>query len=51
MKAQESAEITIPILQRCKGSVGSIDIVNELGYLKPSVSIAQSFDTVKAYIK
>jgi len=43
MKIQESAEDyleTILILQGRKGSVRSIDIVNELGYSKPSVSIA-----------
>lgn len=48
MKIQESAEITIPILQGCKGLTRSINIVNESGYSKPSVSIAQSFDAVKA---
>lgn len=43
MKIQESAENyleTILILQRKNGSVRSIDIVNELDYSKPSVSIA-----------
>lgn len=43
MKIQESAENyleTILILQKRKGTVRSIDIVNELEYSKPSVSIA-----------
>ena len=43
MKIQESAENyleTIYILKQKKGSVRSIDIVNELEYTKPSVSIA-----------
>lgn len=43
MKIQESAENyleTILILQHKKGSVRSIDIVNELDYAKPSVSVA-----------
>lgn len=31
---------TILLLQRKKGNIRSIDIVNELGYTKPSVSIA-----------
>lgn len=43
MKIQESAENyleTILILQRRKGDVRSIDIVNELEFSKPSVSVA-----------
>ncbi len=43
MKIKESAENyleTIHILNKRTGSVRSIDIVNELGYSKPSVSIA-----------
>lgn len=43
MKIQESAENyleTILILQQRNGSVRSIDIANELGFSKPSISIA-----------
>lgn len=43
MKIQESAENyleTILMLQKRKGEVRSIDIVNELGYSKPSISVA-----------
>ncbi len=43
MKIQESAENyleTILILHKRNGNVRSIDIVNELDYTKPSVSIA-----------
>ncbi len=43
MKIQESAENyleTILILQRRNGMVRSIDIVNELNYAKPSISVA-----------
>lgn len=43
MKIQESAENyleTILILHRRLGAVRSIDIVNELGFSKPSVSVA-----------
>ncbi|MBO5227157.1 MAG: metal-dependent transcriptional regulator [Ruminococcus sp.] len=43
MKIKESAENyleTIHILNKRTGSVRSIDVVNELGYSKPSVSIA-----------
>ena len=45
MKIQESAENyleTILILQKQRGCVRSIDIVNELGFSKPSVSRALS---------
>ena len=43
LKIQESAENyleTILILHRRLGAVRSIDIVNELGFSKPSVSVA-----------
>ncbi|MBQ4155411.1 MAG: metal-dependent transcriptional regulator [Clostridia bacterium] len=43
MKIQESAENyleTIYVLSLEKGSVRSIDIANELGFSKPSVSVA-----------
>lgn len=43
MKIKESAENyleTILILQKRMGAVRSIDIVNELSYSKPSVSVA-----------
>ncbi|WP_343208841.1 metal-dependent transcriptional regulator [Anaerolentibacter hominis] len=43
MKIQESAENyleTILILQTRNGSVRSIDIVNELNFSKPSISVA-----------
>lgn len=43
MKIQESAENyleTILVLQRRNGMVRSIDIVNELNYAKPSISVA-----------
>ena len=43
MKIQESAENyleTILVLQKRNGNVRSIDIANELGYSKPSVSVA-----------
>lgn len=43
MKRQESKEDyleTILILQKRSGKVRSIDVVNELGYSKPSVSVA-----------
>jgi Mn-dependent DtxR family transcriptional regulator len=43
MKIQESAENyleTILILKKQKGAVRSIDIVNELEFTKPSVSVA-----------
>ena len=43
MKIQESAENyleTILILQKRKGTVRAIDIVNELEFTKPSVSVA-----------
>lgn len=43
MKIQESAENyleTIYMLQKRKGNVRSIDIVNELSFSKPSISVA-----------
>ncbi len=43
MKIQESAENyleTILVLQKRSGSVRAIDIVNELDFTKPSVSVA-----------
>ena len=43
MKIQESAENyleTILILQKRNGSVRSVDIATELGYSKPSISVA-----------
>lgn len=54
MKIQESAEDyleTILILQHRKGSVRSIDIVNEMGYSKPSVSIAMKNLRENGYIE
>ena len=42
-KSEESTEDyleTILLLQRKKGNIRSIDIANELGYTKPSISIA-----------
>ena len=53
MKIQESAENyleTILILQHKKGSVRSIDIVNELDYAKPSVSVAMKNLRENGYI-
>lgn len=43
MKIQQSAENyleTIYMLQKSKGSCRSVDIANELGFSKPSVSVA-----------
>lgn len=43
MKVMESAENyleTILMLKAAKGNVRSIDVANELGYSKPSVSVA-----------
>jgi len=54
MKIQESAENyleTILILQGKKVAVRSIDIVNELGYSKPSVSIAMKNLRENGYIE
>ena len=53
MKIQESAENyleTILMLQHKKGSVRSIDIVNELDYAKPSVSVAMKNLRENGYI-
>ena len=54
MKIQESAENyleTILILQQKKGVVRSIDIVNELEFSKPSVSIAMKNLRENSYIE
>ena len=54
MKIQESAENyleTILILQKRNGSVRSIDIVNELDYSKPSISIAMKNLRENGYIE
>lgn len=54
MKILESAENyleTILILQKRSGSVRSIDIVNELDYTKPSVSIAMKHLRENGYIE
>ena len=53
MKIQESAENyleTILILHRRLGAVRSIDIVNELGFSKPSVSVAMKNLRENGYI-
>lgn len=53
MTIHESAEDyleAILILRNRRGAVRSIDIVNELGYSKPSVSIAMKNLREKAYI-
>ena len=54
MKIQESAENyleTIHILSRRKGNVRSIDIVNELEFSKPSVSVAMKNLRENGYIQ
>lgn len=54
MKIRESAEDyleTILILQNRKGSVRSIDIVNEMEFSKPSVSIAMKNLRENGYIE
>ncbi len=54
MKILESAENyleTILILQERNGSVRSIDIVNELEYTKPSVSVAMKHLRENGYIQ
>ena len=54
MKILESAENyleTILILQKRNGNVRSIDIVNELDYTKPSVSIAMKHLRENGYIE
>lgn len=53
MKIQESAENyleTILMLHNRKGEVRSIDIVNELGFSKPSVSVAMKNLRENGYI-
>lgn len=53
MKLQESAEMyleTILVLSRRLGNVRSIDIVNELEYTKPSVSVAMKNLRENGYI-
>lgn len=53
MKIQESAENyleTILMLKMSKGSVRSIDIANELGFSKPSVSVAMKNLRENGYI-
>lgn len=54
MKIQESAENyleTILILGKRKGTVRSIDIANELGFTKPSVSVAMKNLRENGYAK
>ena len=54
MKIHESAENyleSILMIQREKGSVRSIDIVNELGFSKPSVSVAMKNLEALGYIE
>ena len=53
MKIQESAENyleTILILSKRKPSVRSIDIANELGFSKPSVSVAMKNLRLNGYV-
>ena len=54
MKVQESAENyleTILILKNKNGAVRSIDIANELGFSKPSVSVAMKNLRENGYIE
>mgnify|MGYP001067407570 CR=1 FL=1 len=54
MRIQESAENyleTILILQERQGSVRSIDIVNELNFSKPSISVAMKNLRQNGYIE
>ena len=54
MKIHESAENyleTILVLQKKKGSVRSIDICNELGFSKPTVSVAMKNFLKDGYIE
>ena len=54
MKIQESAENyleTIYMLSRKKGNVRSIDIVNELEFSKPSVSVAMKNLRENGYVQ
>ena len=53
LKIQQSAEDyleTILVLSRKKSQIRSIDIVNELGYSKPSVSVAMKNLRENGYI-
>ncbi len=53
MKIQQSAENyleTIYMLQKNKGSCRSVDIANELGFSKPSVSVAMKNLRENGYI-
>lgn len=53
MKIQESAENyleTILVLKKEKGNVRSIDVVNELGFSKPSVSVAMKHLREDGYV-
>lgn len=54
MKIQESAENyleTILIIHNRRGNVRSIDIANELGFSKPSVSVAMKNLRTNGYIE
>lgn len=54
MKIQQSAENyleTIYMLRKNKGSCRSIDIANELGFSKPSVSVAMKNLRTNGYIE
>ncbi|MCI8594723.1 MAG: metal-dependent transcriptional regulator [Oscillospiraceae bacterium] len=54
MKIQESAENyleTILVLQQRNGQVRSIDIVNELEFTKPSVSVAMKHLRENGYVE
>ena len=54
MKIQESAENyleAILIIHNCQGNVRSIDIANELGFSKPSVSVAMKNLRTNGYIE
>ena len=54
MKIQESAENyleTILVLKNKNGAVRSIDIANELGFSKPSVSVAMKNLRENGYIE
>ena len=54
MKIQESAENyleTILVLKNRNGAVRSIDIANELGFSKPSVSVAMKNLRENGYIE
>ena len=54
MKIQESAENyleTILIIHNRQGNVRSIDIANELGFSKPSVSVAMKTLRTNGYIE